>query len=99
RARHTSSLFPSRRSSDLERWLTVLDVGQGLAAVVRTEHDVLVYDAGPRWSARSDAGRSVVVPYLRAAGVEAIDTLVVSHGDNDQERKSTRLNSSHVKNA
>src|SRR5690606_37800533 len=66
-----------------ELWLTVLDVGQGLAAVVRTEHHVLVYDAGPRWSARSDAGRSVVVPYLRAAGVEAIDTLVVSHGDND----------------
>jgi competence protein ComEC len=64
-------------------WFTLLDVGQGLAAVVRTEHHALVFDTGARWSARSDAGRSVVVPYLRAVGIERIDTLLVSHGDND----------------
>lgn len=66
-----------------EVWFTVLDVGQGLAAVVRTESHVLVYDTGSRWSARSDAGRNVVVPYLRTKGLYNIDTLVVSHGDND----------------
>lgn len=66
-----------------ELWFTLLDVGQGLAAVARTAHHVLVYDAGPRWSARADAGDSVVLPYLRTQGVAAIDTLIVSHGDND----------------
>lgn len=66
-----------------EVWFTLLDVGQGLAAVVRTGNHVLVFDSGPRWSPRSDAGRSVVVPYLRAQGIARIDTLFVSHGDND----------------
>lgn len=64
-------------------WFTLLDVGQGLSAVVRTEHHALVFDAGARWSARSDAGGSVVIPYLRAVGIERIDTLLISHGDND----------------
>ena len=66
-----------------EVWFTLLDVGQGLAAVVRTETRVLVYDTGARWSARADAGRSVVIPYLRTNGITRIDTLLVSHGDND----------------
>jgi competence protein ComEC len=64
-------------------WFTLLDVGQGLAAVVRTHSHILVYDTGPRFSTRFDAGRAVVVPYLRHQGVPRIDTLVVSHGDND----------------
>ena len=29
--------------------LTVVDVGQGLAAVVETAQHVLIFDAGPRW--------------------------------------------------
>ncbi|MDE2088707.1 MAG: DNA internalization-related competence protein ComEC/Rec2, partial [Gammaproteobacteria bacterium] len=64
-------------------WLTLLDVGQGLAAVVRTRHHALVYDTGPRSSARFDAGSAVVVPYLRHMGIPALDLLLVSHGDND----------------
>ncbi len=64
-------------------WFTLLDVGQGLAAVVRTHSHTLVYDTGARFSARFDAGRAVVVPYLRHQGVAGIDTLIVSHGDND----------------
>lgn len=66
-----------------EVWFTLLDVGQGLAAVVRTEHYVLVYDTGPRFSSSFDTGEAVVVPYLRAQGIRHIDTLLLSHGDND----------------
>jgi competence protein ComEC len=66
-----------------ELWFTLLDVGQGLAAVARTEKHALVYDTGPRFSASFDTGESVVVPYLRQAGVRRLDRLVVSHGDND----------------
>lgn len=64
-------------------WFTLLDVGQGLSAVVQTRQHVLVYDAGPAWSKRFDTGEAVVLPYLRQAGVKRIDTLLVSHGDND----------------
>lgn len=66
-----------------EVWMTLLDVGQGLAVVVRTQHRTVVFDTGPRYSSSFDAGESVVVPYLRQAGVRRIDRLVVSHGDRD----------------
>lgn len=62
---------------------TLLDVGQGLSAVVRTRDHVLVYDAGPRFSEHFDAGSAAVVPYLREIGATRIDMLVIGHGDND----------------
>ncbi|KPJ96026.1 MAG: hypothetical protein AMJ53_01555 [Gammaproteobacteria bacterium SG8_11] len=62
---------------------TLLDVGQGLAAVIKTRRHVLVYDSGPRFNSGFDTGRAVVVPYLRSARVQRIDGFVVSHGDND----------------
>ena len=63
--------------------MTLLDVGQGLAAVVQTRQHVLLYDAGPRFSPRFDAGSAVVVPFLRHAGVKRLDMVVLSHPDND----------------
>ena len=74
-----------------ELWFTLLDVGQGLSAVVRTQSHTLVYDTGARLSARFDAGRAVVVPFLRHAGVTRVDTLIVSHGDNDHIGGSASL--------
>lgn len=62
-------------------WFTLLDVGPGLAAVVRTQNHVLVYDAGPRLGATLDAGSAVLVPFLRQQGVTAVDLLIVSHTD------------------
>lgn len=63
--------------------VSVLDVGQGLAVVLRTHDHALVYDTGPRFSAEVDAGARTVLPYLRAQGVRSIDGLLVSHADND----------------
>jgi len=63
--------------------LTLLDVGQGLALVVRTAGHLLVYDAGPRFRSGFDTGSVVVVPFLRQLGADEIDTLVISHGDSD----------------
>ncbi len=62
--------------------LVVLDVGQGLAVVVHTRHSTLVYDTGAAWDG-NDAGKAVVIPYLRHRGIARLDTLVVSHGDTD----------------
>jgi competence protein ComEC len=61
---------------------TLLDVGQGLASVVETQHHILVFDTGPKLGS-FDMGESVVVPFLRTRAVKHIDMLVVSHGDND----------------
>jgi competence protein ComEC len=66
-----------------EAEVTVLDVGQGLAVVVQTAQHSMVYDAGPRFSQYFDTGRAVVIPYLNDKGIRQVDTLLISHGDND----------------
>ena len=63
--------------------LQVLDVGQGLAVVVRTTHHVLLYDAGPAVRDGWDAGERAVLPALRALGVSRLDAVVISHADHD----------------
>lgn len=63
--------------------VTVLDVGQGLAAVVRTRNNALVFDTGPAWSPDADSGSRIVAPYLRGVGVRSLDGLVLSHDDAD----------------
>lgn len=68
---------------DGEFRLTALDVGQGTAVVVQTRRHTLVYDAGPRFSERFNTGEAVVLPYLNSLGVNHIDRLLISHGDND----------------
>jgi competence protein ComEC len=74
----SSALIPEGQAR-----FTLLDVGQGLAAVVQTRNHVLVFDTGPRFSSGFNTGEAVVAPYLRAQGRGHIDTLLVSHGDND----------------
>jgi len=64
-------------------WLTLLDVGQGLSAVIRTSQHTLIYDTGPKYPSGFDAGRSVVMPYLQDIGIKRIDIIMISHGDND----------------
>jgi competence protein ComEC len=63
--------------------MTLLDVGQGLAAVVRTAHHTLLFDTGAGWYADSLRGDGVIVPYLREQRVQALDAVVVSHADQD----------------
>jgi competence protein ComEC len=63
--------------------MTVLDVGQGLAVLVRTPHHSLLYDAGPAFQDGFDAGESVVAPYILGLGQRDVDRLLLSHGDSD----------------
>jgi competence protein ComEC len=63
--------------------VAVLDVGQGLAVVVETPAHVLVYDTGPAYGDRFDAGDGIIAPYLRSRGWSSLDLLVVSHPDAD----------------
>jgi len=63
--------------------LWVLDVGQGLAVLVRTHDHLLVYDTGARYPSGFDLGEAVVLPSIHALGLSRVDTLMISHGDND----------------
>lgn len=59
-----------------------LDVGQGLATLVRTRHHTLLYDSGPRLR-DVDLGERVVLPTLRKLGVDRLDLMLISHADAD----------------
>ncbi|HET7063414.1 MAG TPA: DNA internalization-related competence protein ComEC/Rec2 [Rudaea sp.] len=61
----------------------MLDVGQGLAIILRTRDHALVYDTGARFPSGFDLGDASVVPALHALGITHLDRLIVSHGDND----------------
>jgi len=63
--------------------VTVLDVGQGLSVHVQTASHDLIYDTGPAFSADANSGERILLPYLKASGVRQLDTLVVTHQDND----------------
>jgi len=75
--------MPADRLAATEFSLTLLDVGQGLAAVIQTREHTLVFDTGAKYSDKGDLASMVVMPYLSGEGVAKIDRLVISHGDND----------------
>jgi competence protein ComEC len=61
-----------------------LDVGQGDATVARMpDGRVLLIDAGGLPGSAFDIGDRVVGAALRALGIRAVDTLVLTHGDPD----------------
>ena len=79
-------LVPARWAGDTPRdlvRLTVLDVGQGTAVVLRSGRRALVYDTGGGDPAGVNMAVSVLLPYLRHEGVSELDTFIVSHPDND----------------
>jgi competence protein ComEC len=63
--------------------LAALDVGQGLAVVVRTAGHALLFDAGPAFGESADAGRTDVIPYLLEEGIDHLDMMMISHADMD----------------
>jgi competence protein ComEC len=63
--------------------LHVVDVGQGLAVIIQTQNHVLLYDAGAQLGPDFNIGAAVVAPALRTLGISELDTVVISHGDND----------------
>ncbi len=66
-----------------EAFVDVLDVGQGLAVAIRTQHHVLIYDTGDQFFQGSDLGQMVILPYLKNFGIKKVDKVVISHPDKD----------------
>lgn len=58
--------------------LTVFDLGEGGAQLLRTPRQAWLFDSGSR-----DDFRRIIDPALRAAGITHLDALVITHGDAD----------------
>ncbi|MFK7854410.1 MAG: DNA internalization-related competence protein ComEC/Rec2 [Granulosicoccus sp.] len=76
-------LFNVQRPSMSGFEVHALDVGQGLAVLVLSDNQTLLYDTGGRISKTLTMFEAVVMPYLHGLGRRRIDTLVVSHADSD----------------
>lgn len=74
---------PVERPTEGSVHMTVLDIGQGMAVLIETAEGRLLYDTGPAFGHRSDAGSRVLVPYLQSKGISKLEALVISHADID----------------
>jgi competence protein ComEC len=65
--------------------ITVLDVGQGNAALIQTVEgkNILVDGGGFSGGTGFDVGRYVVAPFLWHQGVTALDAVILTHPDSD----------------
>ncbi|MCB5195824.1 DNA internalization-related competence protein ComEC/Rec2 [Deefgea salmonis] len=70
--------MPQPKLDDGQFKLQVLDVDQGLSVLVQTRQHALLFDTG-----REANAERVILPVLRQAGITQLDTLLLSHNDND----------------
>lgn len=59
------------------------DVGQGMAILIETNQHRLLYDTGPAYTPETNGGNRVILPYLRARGINTLDGMIVTHSDSD----------------
>lgn len=85
---------PSLAPIEGQAVVTVLDVGQGSAVVVRTAHHALLYDTGPAFGGQ-DAAQRVVLPYLAGEGIGQLDGVMVSHSDSDHAGGTVSVQQRH----
>ena len=74
-----------RNRGDGQLHVTFIDVGQGDSAFVRFPHGAafMVDAGGLPGSSSFDIGDRVVAPVLRDSGVRRLQSIVLTHGDND----------------
>ncbi len=69
----------------------IYDVGQGLSVLVKDQDYTLLYDTGPAYASGATAFEYSVLPHLKSMGIKRIDTLVISHDDNDHAGGKSRV--------
>lgn len=76
-AKQVSNLIEKQKPPELT--VTVFDVGQGDAALVTTPaRQHFLIDTG-RWTPGYNSARSVILPHLKAEGIEKLDAIFLSH--------------------
>ncbi|MBL4814327.1 MAG: DNA internalization-related competence protein ComEC/Rec2 [Shewanella sp.] len=78
-----SVLFGQLMPPQNEWRLHLLDVGQGLSAVIEKSGKALIYDTGAAYGTNFSYAERVILPFLRFRGLDSVDYLVLSHSDND----------------
>lgn len=67
------------------------DVGQGLAVHIETAHRHLLYDVGAAYDSGFNMADAVILPYFKQRNIKELDTLILSHRDNDHSGASDFL--------
>ncbi|CAA0119848.1 ComE operon protein 3 [Halioglobus japonicus] len=84
-------LQPPADSPAARTEVSVLDVGQGTAVVVRSGQRALLYDTGGGDPDGVNLATLAVLPYLQRKGITALDTLIISHPDLDHSAGTTAI--------
>lgn len=59
--------------------ITIFDVGQGDAALIKSPNGkYILIDAGV-WSPSYNSGSAIIIPHLKAAGINKLDAIILSH--------------------
>lgn len=56
--------------------IDVLDVGQGLAVLIQTQQQAILFDTGASFSARFNAGSHILTPYLMNQGIHNLKIFI-----------------------
>jgi competence protein ComEC len=75
--------WPAPRPKIEDFWITLMDVGQGTSIAIQTEKHLLIYDAGPAYSDRSNSTQRVLLPWMASQGYERPNLFMLSHDDAD----------------
>ena len=76
-------ILPVNKPSKGAFELTVLDVGQGSAALLRTATKSILVDTGLGFKSGMGLADYVVLPQLRRSGIRTLDLLHLTHSDKD----------------
>ena len=86
-------LFPQQlhyvRDGDFA--VSVLDVGQGTAALITTHKHSVLFDTGPAFAGGYSAGEKVIWPYIEYLDLPYLDYVVISHPDLDHKGGLVKL--------
>ncbi|MCF2946988.1 DNA internalization-related competence protein ComEC/Rec2 [Paraglaciecola aquimarina] len=77
----------------------VLDVGHGLSVLITKNQQAIIYDVGASYASGFNMADSVILPVLTARNIKQIDTVFISHSDNDHQGSLAVLSSKiNIKN-
>lgn len=69
----------------------ILAIGQGTAIVIQRGTEAILYDVGPAFPPFYDSASAILLPWLHAHGIQSIEMVILSHGDNDHSGAATTL--------
>lgn len=85
--------YPKVKEGEAE--INILDVGQGLAVIVRTTKHTLVYDTGVKFYQGGDMAKLAIIPFLKTLGIRKLDKIIISHPDLDHRGGLASLEDSY----